>query len=119
MKIFGLTITTKKVVPILEAFALTETQKAVAALKTTTIGASVADSINALKNEQLSGTEKFERVVAFTLPLIATFVAGDGKPALKDVEDVGRALVQEIYNDVVSSKAATIATIILRLLGLK
>jgi hypothetical protein len=101
-------------------FAVTEVQKAVAGLKTTAIGAAVAADIDALVDSRLSGSEKFERVVANTLPLIVTFVTtpGNAPTAIEEVESVARELVQSIYNDTRSTRAAGIATIILRILGI-
>ena len=103
-----------------EAFALTEAQKAVAALKQTTIGATVAADVKAISDKALSGTEKFEAVVANTMPLIANFLTSGGrKTAIAEVEDVARALVQDVFNDTLSTKAASIASVILKLLGIK
>lgn len=114
-KIFG-----SKAAKSVEAFALTETQKAVAALKQTAIGATVAADIKALTDHNLTGTQKFETVVATTAPLIVGLL-GDGgvKKAVADVEDLARALVQEIYNDALSTKAGSVANSILKLLHLK
>lgn len=102
------------------AFALTEEQKAVAALKQTAIGAAVAADIKALKSDTMSGQQKFEEVVKNTLPLIVSMIAEGGvQKTVKDVEDIGRALVQSVFNDVASTKAGSIATTILKLLGIK
>lgn len=114
-KIFG-----SKAAKSVEALTLTEAQKAVAALKTTTIGAAVAADIKTIGSKDLSGEEKFAQVLANTTPAIAAFVSGGGvKAAAKDVEDIARALVQSIFNDVASTKAGSIATTILKLLGIK
>lgn len=102
------------------AFVLTESQKAVAALKQTPIGAAVASNIAAIESEALSGQQKFEAVVANTLPLIVSYVAQGGvKAVVDDVEDIGRALVQQVYNDTRSTKAGQIAQAILALFGKK
>jgi len=99
---------------------LTPTQKAVAALKKTPVGVAILADIKAVSSKDLNGQQKFEAVVANTLPLILEVVQGDGvKAALSDVEDIGRALVQEIYNDEMSQKAVSIAKSILRILGIK
>lgn len=103
-----------------EAFALTEAQKAVAALKNTLIGSTVAKDIKALSSSTMSGQQKFEAVLTNTLPLITELLSDGGvKKTTKEVEDIGRALVQSVFNDVASSKAAGVASAILKLLGLK
>lgn len=102
-----------------EAFALTEVQKAIAALSKTTIGISVAADIKSLTSSTLTGAQKFEQVVANSTPLIASFlVTGGVATAVQDVEDVARGLVQSIFNDTISTKAGSIAASILKLLGL-
>lgn len=115
-KIFG-----SKAGQSVAAFALTEAQKAVAALKTTPIGAIVASDIAALKNARLTGAQKFELVVTNTMPKVVALVSTPGAVAIEiaDVESVTRELVQSIFNDAASSKAATIAQLILTLLGIK
>lgn len=102
-----------------EAFALTEVQKAVTALSKTAIGATVAADIKALTSSTLTGAQKFEEVVGNTMPLIADVLSNGGtKTYVTEVEDVARALVQQIFNDTVSTKAVSIARSILKLLGL-
>jgi hypothetical protein len=103
-----------------QAFALTETQKAVVALTKTGLGAAVAADIATLSNSGLTGTQKFEQVVANTLPQIVTLLTSGGRAVtLAEVEDLGRALVQQVFNDTKSTKAGTVATLILGLLGLR
>lgn len=103
------------------AIAVSEIQQAVAGLKSTSIGAAVAADIAALVDSRLSGSEKFEKVVANTLPLIVQFVAtpGSAKVAIADVESVARELVQSTFNDTRSTKAGGIAALILSLLGIR
>lgn len=114
-KLFGSTP-----VKSVEAFALTETQKVVAALSTSTIGKTVAANIAELMGSADSGAVKFEKVVANTLPLLAQLLTQGGRvTAIKEVEDIGRALVQQVFNDTMSTKAGTIASQILALLGIK
>lgn len=109
-----------KTIAAVEAFALTEAQKAVAALKNTLIGSTVAKDIKALSSSTMSGQQKFEAVLTNTLPLITELLSDGGvKRTTKEVEDIGRALVQSVFNDVASSKAAGVASAILKLLGLK
>ncbi|UAK25510.1 hypothetical protein [Sphingomonas nostoxanthinifaciens] len=87
-----------------EQFALSETQKVVATLKTTSIGATVTADITALKDSTLTGAEKYEQVVANTAPLVLSYVTGGGLASLaSDAADVARELVQSLYNDVASA----------------
>ena len=89
-----------------------------AALRKTQIGATVELDIMALADSSLTGAQKFEKVVASTLPLLATMVAGTSTDQSKaDVADIACALVQTTYNDIMSTKAGSIASVILRLLG--
>lgn len=100
--------------------ALSEVQHAVAALKQTDIGKTVAADIKSLKDSTLSGTAKFEQVLGNTLPLIISYASGGGVSAvLTDVESIGRELVQSTFNDVASTKAGSIATAILAMFGKK
>lgn len=94
----------------LEEFALSEGQKAVALLKKSDVGQTVAAEIHALADSTLSGPEKFEKVLAGALPLVAKFVAGGGvEVAIEEAEDLGRELVQSVYDDVKSSSVGRIA----------
>ncbi|UAK24170.1 Pam3-gp28 family putative phage holin [Sphingomonas nostoxanthinifaciens] len=87
-----------------EQFALSETQKVVATLKATSIGATVTADIKALKDSTLTGAEKFEQVVTNTAPLVLSYVTGGGLASLaSDAADVARELVQSLYNDVASA----------------
>jgi len=114
-KIFG-----SKAGQSVQAFAMTEAQKAVAALSKTTIGATVAADIASLTNSSLSGAEKFAQVVGNTAPLLASFLTQGGvATAVADAEDVARQLVQSLYNDLQSTKAGSVAKSILALLGIK
>lgn len=104
-----------------KAFAMTEVQKAVAAIKTTAIGATVAADIRSLTTSRLTTQERFEQVVANTLPLVAQLATAPGaaQVAIEDVNSVTRELVQSIFNDTKSTKAGSIAATILTLLGLR
>lgn len=100
----------------IEQFAVSEVQKAVGVLKTTSIGATVVADIAAAKDTQLSGAQKFEQVFANTVPLVLKYVTGGGVEAVEaDVADIARELVQSTYNDVLATKAGSIATAILDL----
>ena len=119
MKIFGIKLPfgKKTVTAILE---LTDAQKAVAALKQTSIGGAVAADIEALSSSTMSGAEKFEAVVKNTLPLIVGFLGDNGlKKGVDEVGDISRELVQSVFNTVASKKAETVGSLILKLLGLK
>ena len=126
IKILGLRILTKEKFNDLKVAADTalalvpsEVAKAVQALRQSEIGAVVASDIEAMSSKDMSGTEKFEAVLANTLPLVVSFVAKGGfEPALKEVEDIGRALVQAVFNDFKSSTAGTIARTVLKLFKL-
>ena len=118
-KIFGLTILSSAALAAIQSFALTEGEKAVAALKQTDIGKAVAADIATAASTTLTGPQKFEQVLANTLPQIQALFTKQGQAAaLADLEDVGRSLVQTVYNDVKSTTAATWATSILKLLGI-
>jgi len=99
---------------------VSEADKAVAALKTTSIGAAVAADVKALSRSDLSGIEKFEQVVKNTAPLIVELLTNDGrKAALSDVTDVARALVQSTFNDIASKRAVNVGRAILAILSVR
>lgn len=126
IKILGLRILTKERFNDLKAAADTalnivpsETAKAVLALKQTEIGGMVASNIEAIGSEKMTGAEKFEAVLSNTLPLVASFLTGKGlEVAIDEIEDIGRALVQSVFNDFKSSTAGKIAGLILKLFKL-
>lgn len=119
LKIFGLTILSSSELAAIKSFALTEGEKAVAALKQTDIGKTVAADIATAASTDLTGVEKFEQVLTNTLPLIQTLLTSQGlKAELADLEDLGRSLVQTVYNDIKSTTVGTWATSILKLLGI-
>lgn len=109
---------TKPVIAAAEAFALTEMQKAINALKKTEVGAAVAADIRALTSSALTGPQKFEQVVANTLPLVAALATKGGTDvAVNEAEDLARALVQDVFNEIASTRAFSIASLVLRALG--
>ena len=126
MKIFGLRIIPNSQFKDLKAAAETalnivpsETAKAVLALKQTAIGAAVASDIQAISSKDLTGAEKFEAVLANTVPLVVSFLTGKGfAVALDEIEDIGRALVQSVFNDFKSTTAGKVASLILKLFKL-
>jgi hypothetical protein len=119
LKIFGLAILSSAELATLKTFALTEGEKAVAALKQTDIGKTVAADIAAAANADLTGMQKFEQVLTNTLPLIQALFTKQGQQVeMADLEDVGRSLVQTVYNDVKSTTVGTWAAGILKLLGI-
>lgn len=102
------------------AFVATEADQVVTALKQTAIGVAVAADIAAIKNAKLSGTEKFASVLASTIPVVLNYAVGGGiAAAAKDVEDIARALVQSVYNDVASTSVGKLVGQFLKLLGIK
>lgn len=120
LKSFLKSIVGSKPGKVVANIVLTDAAQAVAALKNTPIGQSVADDIKALSSSTLTGPQKFEQVVESTLPLIQDLLATGGlKKNLKEVEDIGRALVQDVFNSVVSKKADVVGSLILQLLRLK
>lgn len=94
---------------IAEALVLSEPQKLVATLKTTSIGAAVTADIHTLKDSTLTGVQKFEQVVANTAPLILKYVTGGGSAIVADAADVARELVQSLYNDLTGAVKAAAA----------
>jgi hypothetical protein len=91
-----------------ETFALTEPQKLVATLKTTSIGATVAAEIANLRDSAETGAQKFEKALAIAAPLVVKYVAAGPAAIISDAEGVARELVQSLYNDMVDAvKAAT------------
>jgi hypothetical protein len=123
MALFGIHFMTSKQLAAMKAevssFAMTEAGKAVAILKTTEIGKAVAADIAAVSNKRLSGSQKFEKVVASTAPLIVKYVTGGGFAAVEaDVVDIARNLVQSVYNDFKSSTAPNLAKAILKIVGI-
>ena len=104
-----------------ETFALSETAKAVQALiALPTIGPVVAADIASVTDSRLSNAQKFEQVVANTAPLILTVLTKAGRAAtLSDVDSLTRATVQQVFNDAASTKAGTVAAMLLGILGIK
>ncbi|WP_022684571.1 hypothetical protein [Sphingobium bisphenolivorans] len=126
IKILGLRILTKERFNDLKAAAETalnivpsETAKAVLALKQTEVGSAIASSIEAVSSKEMTGAQKFEAVLEYAVPLVSDFLTGKGlEVAVDQLEDIGRALVQSIYNDFRSSTAGVIAGLILKLFKL-
>ena len=126
MKIFGLKIVSAKQYDALKsaaiaagAFIETEADRVVAALKQTSIGDAVVDSIEAIVSADLTGQQKFERVVSEIGPLVLKYVQGGGiKAALDDVDDIARQLVQSVFVSVKSTDFGKLVQQLLRLLGL-
>ena len=120
---FGIRILSSQQLAAIKAeaasLALSEASRAVAALKQSEIGNVVAKDIMVMSASNLTGVQKFEKVVANTAPLLVKYVTGGGFAAVEaDVMDIARNLVQSIYNDVRSKTAPNIGKAILKLLGL-
>lgn len=130
LKIFGFTLISNADLAELKAaasreidtivpFWKAEADKVVAALKNTEIGDAVADSIVAISDANLSGAEKFSKVVGEIAPLVLNYVNRGGVNAvIEDVEDLARQLVQSTYNDVMSTGFGKIVRALRDLLGL-
>ena len=98
----------------------TDTQKIVAVLLTLPIASDARDNILSLANDSLSGKQKADLVVAKALPALIDLVAEKGVavPA-GDLEDIARELVQTLYNQVASPRAALLARVLLPLFGVE
>jgi hypothetical protein len=96
----------------------TDSQKIVAVLLTLPIASAVRDNILSLANDSLSGKQKADLVVAKALPALVGLIANKGMavPA-GDLEDIARELVQTLYNQVASPRAALLARVLLPLFG--
>lgn len=87
---------------VVEAFALSEPAKLVATLATSSIGATVKAEITTLKDQSLSGSQKFTQALSIALPLVVKYATAPGT-IVTDAEGIARSLVQELYNDVVGA----------------
>jgi FixJ family two-component response regulator len=101
-------------------FAVSEVQHAVAVLKTTELGAQVAQIVKDVSAKDLSGAQKFEAALADVLPLAVSFLTTKGAIglAVSEVEDVARELLQSTFNDVKSTTAGSLAGKILAIFGI-
>jgi hypothetical protein len=100
--------------------APTDTQKIVAVLLTMPIASDARDNILSLANDSFSGKQKADIVVSKALPALVDLIAEKGiaVPA-GDAEDIARELVQTLYNQVASPRAALLARVLLPLFGVK
>ncbi len=95
---------------ILADAGLSEGQKLVATLKSTSIGQVVTNDIAALKDQNLSGAEKFAKVLANTAPLVLSYATGNGLTSLVgDGIGIAQELVQSLYNDTLGAAKAALA----------
>lgn len=101
-----------------ETFVLTESAKAIAVLKTTHIGAAVAQAISDVEDATLSPVEKLEKVIADTSPLFVTYLLNKGQRDIDaaSVYSTVKALAQEVFLDVKSTSAGAIAAAVLKAL---
>ncbi|WP_137898360.1 hypothetical protein [Sphingomonas sp. 2SG] len=98
----------------------TDTQKIVAVLLTLPIASDASDNILALANDSLSGRQKADIVIGKALPALVGLIADKGMVVPDgDVEDIARELVQTLYNQVASPRAALLARALLPLFGVK
>ena len=86
-----------------ETFVLTEPQKLVATLKSTSIGATVMAEVANLKDQSISGAEKFAKALAIATPLVLNYVTAGPAAIVTDAEGVARELVQSLYNDMMAA----------------
>jgi hypothetical protein len=98
----------------------TDTQKIVAVLLTLPIASDTRDNILSLANDSLSSKQKADLVVSKALPALVSLIADKGMavPA-GDLEDIARELVQTLYNQVASPRAALLARVLLPLFGVE
>ncbi|EZP57269.1 hypothetical protein [Sphingomonas sp. RIT328] len=95
---------------------ITEAQQVIALLMALPIAAVVRDDIRTIANDSLSGQQKFDVVLGRTLPVLLDLLTAKGlNVAAKDIEDIGRGFVQAVYNEFASTRAGTIAKLILKL----
>ncbi len=101
-----------------KTFGASESLKIIAALKQTDIGTAVANDVSALMSSELTGAQKFEQVVASTVPLLLTYATGGGIAAVEaDLTGIARSLVQAVYVDVADTGFGKVAGPLLKLLG--
>lgn len=124
MKLFGLHILTSRQIASIKGevkeFAVSEADKIVIALKSTEVGAAVAANIKAISSESMTGAQKFEAVLTNTLPILLSYAVGGGVPAaIRDLEDIARALIQSVFNDVQSTSVGRVLGGLIKLLGIR
>lgn len=74
--------------------------KAVAMLKQTHIGTSVLNFISIVDDDDIPGSEKFDKVVSMIMPVIKDFADNGRLDTTADqIEDFARQFVQSAYND--------------------
>lgn len=99
---------------------ITATQQAIALLMSLPIAQVIRDDIQTMNTGSMSGQQKFDVVLGKTLPVLVNLLKDHGLEVLvKDVEDIGRGLVQAIYNETASTRAGGIAIRILALFGIR
>jgi len=107
MKVLGLRIIKNSQFRELKAAADTaltlapsEVAKAVQALWQSETGAAVSADIEAISSKNLTAADKFEGVLANTLPLVLGLLNKNGlSAALEEIEDIGHQPVQAVFND--------------------
>ena len=86
----------------------------------TTIGALIVADIKSVASHDLTNQQKFEQVVANTLPVVLGIAATGGVSLAKsDVLSLVNALVQNVYTAEVSTTAGATAAKLAPLLGIK
>jgi predicted DNA repair protein MutK len=117
MNILGIHVLTEKQFELLKNagheityLAATPVQQAVAALTALPIGSAIHADIVAIESKTMTGPQKFEAVVAKTLPALVETLAAHGVGAtIAEVADIGRELVQSIFNAFTSKIAPSLA----------
>jgi len=100
-------------------FATNEFDHAVAAAKQTIIGKTALSAIQVAEQPGLSGAQKMVEAIGVVAPVVLEYVAKGGfSGVITDVEEFARSVIESTLADVKATKAASIASIILKLLGL-
>ena len=118
MRIFGLTITTARVV----AVAATALSSAVAATAKAgnPIGNAAIAAVAAAESTTLTGPEKKAQVVAAIVPIVTSELTRGGLSAIvNDVEAFAGLIVEEVVSAMKQTPLVQLATALLKLLGLK
>lgn len=96
-----------KAVTFLKGVAITETQKAVALLKQTSVGTAVANLVSSFQYSTLAGADKLTHVLAAADGVYTAFVAAGGLSGLLTVGvSVLRQLIQSVFDDFAAALAS-------------
>lgn len=85
---------------VFESFAVGETQKLVAEVKTTDLGTTALNLINAVNSSSTTGVDKLSMVVGALVPALTKLQAGGGLAGLAtSIESFALEFAQSAYND--------------------